>query len=117
MNYKQLFKALGFTKRKDGKFINPSTGRGQRLDLAKDSAARMEGFKNWKQAQAVTRTKRYKKFAEWYEQAHGVKPDESFNKLYQKTKLGERGEAMTELLRATTFQPSFSKEKWLQGYL
>lgn len=117
MQYKALFKELGFSKRKDGKYINPQTGKGQRLDLAKDSAARQFGFKNWKTLQSVTRSKRYKKFAGWYEQAHGSKPDEAFNKLYQKTKEGERGEAQVELLRATTFQPTFQKEKWLVGYL
>lgn len=117
MRYTELFKKHGFVKRKDGKIVNPNTGKGQRPDLAKDSAARLEGFKNYKELQSINKTKRYKKFSEWYEKAHGKKPDEKFNKLYRKTKPGKRGKAQVELLRATTFQPKFSQEKWLQGYL
>lgn len=118
MQYKTLFKELGFTKRKkDGYWINPQTGKGQRPDLAKNSAAKLYGFKNYAELQKVQRTKRYRKFAEWYERAHGKKPDANFNKLYQKTKQGKRGMAQVELLRATTFQPKFNQEKWLAGYL
>lgn len=117
MRYQELFKSHDFKKRKDGYYINPATGKGMRPDRAKDAAARLEGFKNYKELQSVTRTKRYKKFAEWFEKAQERKAGEDFNKLYAKAKDGKRGEALVELLRATTYNPNFQKESYWKNYL
>lgn len=117
MNQKELLKKYNFKIRKNDKVLSPDTNKLRRKDVVLKELSKKEGFKDYKTLQKVTRTKRYKKFSEWYEKAQGLKPDKAFNKLFQKTKEGSRGKAQVELLRATTFQPSFQKERWLQLYL
>lgn len=117
MRYQELFSRHGFVKRPDGKWVNPATGKGMRSDLAKNKVAKLEGFDSYKELQNVSRTKRYKKFAEWFEKAQGTKPGTEYNKFYAKAKTGKRGEALVELLRATTFNPNFQKEGYWKNYL
>lgn len=130
MRYQDLFERHGFIRRaKDGYYINPTTGKGMRPDLAKDKAAKLEGFNSYKQLQQTSRSSHYKKFLEWYNKAHlteGNKASIEFNKTYaayKKEALKEAAgkkydkEAFVKLLRATTYKPSFAKERYQMLYL
>lgn len=129
MRYQELLKRQGFIKRSDGKFINPNTGRGMRLDLAKDAAAKAEGFKSYKALQDTSRSSHYKKFLGWYNKAHLTEDKPAsieFNKVYShykaellKANAGKKydKEAFIKLLQITTYKPSFQKERYQALYM
>lgn len=55
-------KLAGWSKRKDGKWINPLTKRPYTSERAINKVAKEAGYKSWKVAQATTKTANYKRF-------------------------------------------------------
>lgn len=96
-------KAAGWTKRADGKWVNPLTRYPYTSDRAINRVAKEAGYKSYKEAQKVHRTENYKRFEKFAKNARvktGLKTkfDTLFLKAYKK-KFKPRTEELDKILK------------------
>ena len=105
LNKSKILKANGWTKRKDGKWINPINRKASREDLALNKIAKESGYKNYDDYKAVRRTKNYKRFSEF---SQAMKRDVTLGKKFSKAfgnankkKFKKGSKELAELLKYT----------------
>ena len=81
LNKSKILKANGWTKRKDGKWVNPVTRKASREDLALNKIAKESGYKNYEDYKQVRRTKNYKRFSKF---AQNMNRDITLGKSFSK---------------------------------
>ena len=81
LNKNSILKANGWTKRKDGKWVNPVTRKASREDLALNKIAKESGYKNYEDYKQVRQTKNYKRFSQF---AQNMNRDVTLGKPFSK---------------------------------
>ena len=81
LNKNSILKANGWTKRKDGKWINPINRKASREDLALNKIAKESGYKNYEDYKQVRQTKNYKRFSQF---AQNMNRDVTLGKPFSK---------------------------------
>lgn len=110
-------KLAGWKKRKDGKWINPLTRRPYTSERAINKLAKEVGYKNWKVAQATTKTQNYKRFEGFAKDANlPTNLSSKFQKLWlqaAKKKFKPASDELHKLLKYTNKRTN--RTRWFAG--